>query len=95
MKKLECKLLLSMLIHFLFGLFIFYCMLQVESSTNKFIFRFFLLYEYSSISVPVGWMIIYLLEYIVYKIKPLESSKEKIVFWIVTVLMTGLIMFPF
>ena len=94
MKRLESKVLLSLVIHVVWGLLIFFSMIQVESGTTKFIYRFIMLNKYSKISKPIVMVIVYILEYIVYRIKPLEHKADKIIFWIVTVLMTGLIMFP-
>lgn len=94
MKRLECKLILSMTIHFLWIVFILYCMIQVEGGTTNSIYRFFTINEHCFSSRIICLSLVYILEYIVYRIKPLKSKGDKRIFWVVTILMTALVAIP-
>ena len=69
-------------------------MIQVESGTSNALCRFFMLNEHYISSRMVCLSLVYVLEYMIYTIKPLKSKGDKMIFWVVTVIMTALVVIP-
>ena len=84
MDSLIGKIFCSMIIHILWYVCVAYFALSLEWGNWSPVTRFFGLSDYAIYSTPVYLLVVYIFEILVYKYKPLVSTKDKKIFWIVT-----------
>lgn len=94
MKRLEHKLEWSIVIHIVWYICVLYFAFKIEGGETSTIVELFGLSKNALISTPIYLVVVYFFEYIVYKHRPLECNKEKIIFWIVTIIMSFMMVVP-